>query len=185
MKTIITTAILALAMTIASGQDINKGILDYTDEVIGHEVGKGHCRHLIKEALTATNSCIYLDSMVSSNNVIAGDIVCFDGVVDSNGIIGEKETIWGVKPLMWMIDNHVAIIYKVLGDGKYIIAEQAKGEPVTLREMDTRKIMYGYYTYLKVITCKGRIGKNRNVNKLRPKLYWKPIARIREPQKIG
>jgi len=178
---------ITLLMLTALGQnndDRNQRILNYVDKSVGHKIGKEHCRYLVESALTVTNSCLDLDSMISPSNVMAGNIVQMDFVVDNDGIIGEKKTIWGIRQYMLVTDNHVAIIYDVLGDGRYIIAEQSKGEPVALREIDTRKIMFGQYIYLRAIPCTGRVRRDRGVGKLRPKLCWKPIAHIRAPREV-
>ena len=129
----------------AEAQDtssVNKKIVSFCEKNVGKKVGTGECWDLAKASLdfagaTWTPPYGYGKVVLPSDNVVPGDIIQFEKVK-----IVYPDKSWKELP------HHTAVIYKVTGSGKYIIAEQNSNNKrfVVLSEIDLNYIKKGKFT---------------------------------------
>jgi signal peptidase I len=120
---------------------VNKKIVTFCEKHIGKKVGTGECWDLAKESLnfagaTWTPPYDYGEIVLPTNTILPGDIIQFEKVK-----IVYPDKSWKELP------HHTAIIYKVNGPGKYIIAEQNSDNKkfVVLSEIDLNYIKKGTF----------------------------------------
>ena len=136
---------ISLAFTsVAKAQEasVAQKIITFCDKNKGKKVGKGECWDLAKEALDASGAnwtppYSFGKELAKKDPVLPGDIIQFEKVR-----IEYPDGSWKDFP------HHTAIIYTVLGTGKYMIAEQnANGKRFVLfSEIDFSYIKKGKYT---------------------------------------
>ena len=121
---------------------INNKIVSFCEKHIGKKVGRGECWDLAKEALdfakaTWTPPYDFGKTTLPNKEVLPGDIIQFENVK-----IVYPDKSWKEFP------HHTAIVYKVLGPGKYVIAEQNVNNKkiVTLSEIDLNFVKKGKFT---------------------------------------
>ena len=142
---IVFITILSIISFKIKGQDtsaLSKKIISFCNAHIGKKVDKGECWDLAKEALDFSGAQWtppYGFGRELSKKEIAmpGDIIQFEKVK-----IVYPSKNWTELP------HHTAIIYKVSGPGKYILAEQNANNKkiVTLSEIDLNYLKKGMFT---------------------------------------
>lgn len=121
---------------------VAKKIIAFCDANKGKKVGKGECWDLAKEALdkaeaTWTPPYVFGKALGKKDTFQAGDIVQFEKVR-----IEYPDGAWKELP------HHTAIVYKVIDETKFTMAEQnANGKRfVIFSEIDLSYIKKGKYT---------------------------------------
>lgn len=121
---------------------VNIKIVSFCEKHIGKKVGQGECWDLAKEALNFAKASwrppYEFGKIIQPNKeVLPGDIIQFEKVK-----IIYPDKSWKGLP------HHTAIVYKVLGPGKYIIAEQNANNKkvVDLSEIDLHFLKKGKFT---------------------------------------
>ena len=140
MKLLIIILGILLALSCQAQLDVN--ILLSADSLLGKKVGDGWCRDFIQEVLNQNGARISIDHRVDS--VQAGDVIT---LFDCMG-----KTFYDPVTHNFYLDytgNHIAMIYKVLGKGKYLIMDQnsdggkRKNTKVIVTDLDLNEIVTG------------------------------------------
>lgn len=121
---------------------VNKKMVSFCEKNVGKKVGNGECWDLAKESLnfsgaTWTPPYDYGNIILPTKTVLPGDVIQFEKVK-----IVYPDKSWKELP------HHTAIVYKVLGPGKYVIAEQNSNNKkfVALNEIDLNYVKKGKFT---------------------------------------
>jgi hypothetical protein len=121
---------------------VNKNMVAFCEKNVGKKVGNGECWDLAKEALNSAGAAWtppyeYGNVVLPTKAVLPGDVIQFEKVK-----IVYPDKSWKELP------HHTAIVYKVLGPGKYIIAEQNSNNKklVVLNEIDLNYVKKGKFT---------------------------------------
>ncbi len=129
--------------------EVNRGIIEYVNSVIGSQVGRGECWDLADQALTANHAEFDKTSKKTlydfgreydptREKILPGDIIQFKNVV-----------VRYQKGNMIMTENfghHTAIVYKVMEDRKVTLAHQNtsfSGKKVGLSDLDLENVKKG------------------------------------------
>jgi signal peptidase I len=129
----------------AVAQDLpekNRTIIEFCESNKGKKVGRGECWDLAKAALDEANAdwispYQFGRELGPKEKVLPGDIIQFEGVTliypDGSGS---------------NLPHHTAVIYEVLGSGKYVLAEQNTNNRrfVVYSDIDLNAIKKGRYT---------------------------------------
>ncbi|MBA3971791.1 MAG: CHAP domain-containing protein [Bacteroidetes bacterium] len=126
----------------AQTKPIAQKILSFCDLNKGKKVGKGECWDLAKEALNSSGATwkppyVFGKQLTKKETVLPGDIIQFEKVT-----IKYPDGSWKELP------HHTAIVYSVVAEKKYLMAEQnANGKRfVTFAEIDLSYVKKGTYT---------------------------------------
>mgnify|MGYP001608440941 CR=1 FL=1 len=119
-------------------------IIKFVDDNMGKRVENGLCYQLVKGAMINNSGdkawwthnykwSVLFRHRVRMKNAVAGDMIDFSNVEMSDGVTAK---------------SHVAIVYKVLDNGVFMIAEQnvncsQKNSKVVLNRMDMRDLEKG------------------------------------------
>lgn len=115
---------------------VNSKVIDFCTKSMGKKIDSGECWDLAKFALDYANAKweapFDYGNVVSPNDdvIVPGDIIQFEKVKLSNGTT---------------YPHHTAIVYKVLGQKKYLIVHQNfnKVRKVSTRELDLSLLSKG------------------------------------------
>jgi hypothetical protein len=127
-KLIITFLVLFISSSLIAQNkipDLNSEILKYVKSVEGKKVDRGECWDLANQALKLVNAdwdkaFVYGDKLdPMKDEIFPGDLIQFDNIK----IQYTKENATYTETM----DQHTAIIYKVLGNGVFEIAHQNTG----------------------------------------------------------
>lgn len=105
--------------------ELNQQIVKYVGTVIGTKVGRGECWDLAHDALEGAGASwdhaygFGKEVFPSRDSIYPGDIVQF------NNVVIKSDTPEGLLTETYGI--HTAVVYEVLGPGKYRIAHQNTG----------------------------------------------------------
>ena len=125
---------------------LNKGILTFVNLHLHKTVGSGECWDLaaipLRDLHAKWDRQYVFGKLLrpSRDSVLPGDIIQFDGVVITNQIGNATTTSY--------LTQHTAIIYKVLGSLKYVLAQQNTsdfGRTVSLGEIDLTHLVKGRF----------------------------------------
>ena len=125
---------------------LNKEILTFVDTHLHHKVGSGECWDLA--AIPLNNLHAKWDRQYvfgkllrpAKDSVLPGDIIQFDGVVVS--------TTKGNSHITMYLTQHTAIIYKVLENLHFVLAQQNTsdyGRTVSMGEIDLSHLEKGRF----------------------------------------
>lgn len=135
-----------LFVNAAKGQELpvkNKSIIAFAENKKGKKVGTGECWDLAKAALDNAGAIwtspygFGKEVAYKNESVLPGDIIQFEKVKIINPDKSSQE-----------FPHHTAIIYQVMGSGKYIVAEQnSNGKRfVIFTELNLNNIKKGKYS---------------------------------------
>jgi len=136
--------IFLLLPTLISAQSLNEQIVTNLLGKQNSKMGNGSCRVLVSRVLEEEEATIYAKDTVRIP--IPGDVFLTKGFYESTDMVYYLQ-LEGIGP-------HVAFIYKVLENDKYLIIDQnAQGKRklsiVSIREIDLsikeNTVNYGYY----------------------------------------
>ena len=126
---------------------LNKLIVAYAESKIGKKVDRGECWDLAAEALKSVNAkwdgAYVFGRLVNQKKecIFPGDVIQFEGVKTKY----KKDNMVYTGQML----HHTAIIYQVISDGNYKIAEQntggSKGKKVSIGDFDTKTVTKGKY----------------------------------------
>ena len=125
-------------------QSLNDSIVANLLSKQNAKIGNGICRTLIIRVLEEEGATIYAKDTVS--HPVPGDIFITHGFYEETDMV-----TYGILTGM---DRHIAFVYKVLGNDKFLIIDQnaqgkRKASKVTIREIDlsikNNTVNYGYY----------------------------------------
>jgi hypothetical protein len=132
--------------------ELNRKILNYVDKVIGTKVDRGECWDLAYQALTQNHAqwdgkFVYGKEVNPLKDIIyPGDLIQFYKVKI-------KYTI-GNTVTTEVMEQHTAIVYKVLGKGIFQLAHQNtdfSGKKVGLSEMNIGNVVKGKLKFYRPI----------------------------------
>ena len=139
---------LILVFSPLSGQDaippLNQKILDYVESVIGIQVDRGECWDLAYQALDRNNAKwdgqFKYGRLLNPKNeqVYPGDIIQFKNV--------KVRYTKGQMIFTEVMEQHTAIVYKVIDKGRYEIAHQNNqfsGRKVGISEFNLNHVIKG------------------------------------------
>ena len=143
-KALNSIAILLLLPSLLYSQSVNEDIVSNLLSKQNTKIGNGICRALVEKVLEEEGATIYAKDTVDTP--IPGDVFLTHGFYKSTDMVYYDQ--------LEGIGAHVAFIYKVLGNDKYLIIDQnaqgkRKTSQVTIREIDLsikeNTVNYGYY----------------------------------------
>jgi len=125
---------------------LNNDIIAYVDAHLHQKVGYGECWDLA--AIPLNNSNVRWDKKYvfgkllnpEKDSILPGDIVQFEGVV--------IKTRHGNSLITSYLEHHTAIIYTVLGNNRYTLAQQNTsdlGRKVGFSDIDLSNLVKGRY----------------------------------------
>lgn len=125
---------------------LNAQIIQFVNNNIGKQVGRGECWDLAAQALEFgkaqhPDTYIFGDELSTRETIYAGDIIQFENCrIETEGKDGQFVII--------SLEHHTAIIYDILGNGKYVIADQNNdfsGKKVGISTIDLSNVSSGSF----------------------------------------
>lgn len=126
---------------------LNKEIVDFVQKHLKQKVGRGECWDLAAQPLNELGASwnkeyeFGLKVDYRRDCIYPGDIIQFEGAV--------IKTQTGNLTITSVFDHHTAIIFKVNGEGKFVIAHQNTsdfGRKVGLNDLDLTNVEKGSFT---------------------------------------
>lgn len=158
MKSIAFVFVYTLFLFADGNPHINDKIIEYVDQNIGQQVGRGECWDLAAEALAYANA--YLDRRTQKNiydfgdvvkpgkdKIYPGDIIQFENI--------ELEYQKGNAIYKESMPHHTAIVYKVISENEFVLAHQNtsfSGRKVGLSNLNIKNIKKGKYIFYRPIS---------------------------------
>lgn len=146
---LLVTAILLLSVQLSAKEDVipplNKKVIEYINTIIGKKVDRGECWDLAFRALEYADAKL-VDTYVFGRKLKKGEKIYPGDIIQFENVIVEREIENGI--MVQDIPHHTAIVYEVLGDLDFQLADQnngVTGKKVSINPLNLNGIKKGKF----------------------------------------